>query len=147
AEAHERGLRELQARLDGFRYGIGDADRIEVAGMHRIARSRHDEQVRPQRAYGLDDLVNGCLRVNGDDHGRRLHEPAALQEGEVCGVAVIDLPAAPAIVGDGRRVAVAGDEWEVMTLEHGADDLADAAVTDDDGMRAEARRRRDRPLR
>lgn len=33
AEADQRGLGKLQARLDGLRHRIGCADRIEVAGM------------------------------------------------------------------------------------------------------------------
>src|SRR6185436_9283866 len=36
-EADEGRFRELQARLDGLRDGIGDADGVEVAGMRRVA--------------------------------------------------------------------------------------------------------------
>ena len=56
------------------------------------------------------DLVDRRLVVDGDDHGRRRPSAAALEERRVGGVAVVDLAAAPAVLGDGRRVAVGGDE-------------------------------------
>src|SRR4029434_4289906 len=135
AEPDEGGFRELQTGLDGLRHGVGNADRVEMAGMGVVAgaRGRDDEDVGAQRAGHADDLVDGVLVVDGDDHGRRLEQAAALQERRLGGVAVVDLAAAAAPFGHGGGVAVGGDEGIVVPLKHGADDLPDPTVADDDG--------------
>ena len=115
--------------------------------MRGVARARDDQHVGPQLAHDAHDLVDRRLRVDGDDHGRRPHQAAALQEGRVGGVAVVDLAAAPAVGADGRRVVVGGDEGTAVPLQHVADDLADAAVADDDGVPGFAGGRRRGKLR
>ena len=73
AQADERRFRKLQAGLDGLRHGVGDADRIEMAGVRGVAGARDDEDVGSQRARHAHDLVDRRLVVDGDDDGRRLH--------------------------------------------------------------------------
>ena len=134
---------KLQARFDGFRHRIGDADGIEMAGVGGVAGARDDEHFRPHRAHHAHDLADGRLVVDGDDDGGGLHHAAALEKGRVGGVAVVDL-AAPAPIGsDGGRIAVGREEREAVLLQQLAHHLAHAAVPDDDGAALGVGRRSD----
>ena len=146
AEADERRLRELQAGLDGLRHRVGDADRVEVAGMRGIAGARDDQHIGPQRAHDAarsrrSPPASWMVTITA----ARVHQSAALQEGEAWRRRR-SRPARPRrrYSRDGGRIAVGGDEREAVPLQHVAHDLPDAAMADDDGVPA-ARRPAARP--
>ena len=143
----QRRLRELQACLDGFRHRIGDADRIEMAGVRGIARARDDEDVGPDATHEPDDLVDRRLVWMVTMTAAASHQAAALEERRIGGIAIVDLAAAPAVLGHRRRIAVDGKEGKAVPLQHVADDLPDAAVADDDGVAFIAARWRNGELR
>ena len=57
-QSNQRRFRQLQARFDGFRHRIRDANRIEMARVGGIARTRDDSDVRSQRADLFYDFVD-----------------------------------------------------------------------------------------
>ena len=59
----------MPAGLDRLRDSIGDADRVEVAGMHGVPRAGDDGDVGAQLACHADDLVDRRLIVDSDDQG------------------------------------------------------------------------------
>ena len=61
-------------------------------------------------------------------------EPADFEKLIVAGVAVIDLMAVAAVARHRRGVGIGGDKGNAVLLEQRADDFADAAIADDDGM-------------
>ncbi len=58
AQAHQCGLGELQARFDRLRYGVGGAKAVKVTSVTLVSRARDDENVGPDRAHVLDDIVD-----------------------------------------------------------------------------------------
>ena len=80
AKPHERGLRKLQARLDGFRYGICNADLIEMACVSRVSRAGHDHNVRPHQARGFHDLVDVLAPRGGYDNRLGVLNPQLLRK-------------------------------------------------------------------
>src|SRR5262245_65263623 len=108
--------------------------------MGGVPRTRDDGHVGPQLPHDADDLVDGPLRMDGDDHRCRAHQAATLEKSRIGGVAVVDISAAAAVGADGGRVVVGGDEGLPVPLEQVADDLSDPAMPDYDGMPALALR-------
>ena len=74
--------------------------------MVRILGARHNVDVRPAGPHELHDLVDVGARVNGDDHGDRVHQTAALQIGRIGRIAVVDLTTAAAVLRHGLGIAI-----------------------------------------
>jgi hypothetical protein len=71
-QSNQRRFRQLQARFDGFRHRIRDANRIEMARVGGIARTRDDSDVRSQRADLFYNFVDCGLSGNRDDYSSRV---------------------------------------------------------------------------
>jgi hypothetical protein len=67
-----------KARFDGFRHRIRDANRIEMARVGGIARTRDDSDVRSQRADLSYDFVDCGLCGNRDDYSSRVCKATTL---------------------------------------------------------------------
>ena len=149
AEADQRRFRELQAGLDGLRHRVGDADRIEMAGVRR-RRGRATRSAMSGRSARttLHDLVDGRLVVDGDDHGRA--PPSGRSSSGTPGWRRRRsrprgrAGASSATAAGSRSVAMNG---KLCRSSMRADDLPDAAVADDDGVSLLAGRRHRGQLR
>ena len=113
---------------------------IEMAGVRGVARPRDDEDIGPQRADMRHDVVDFALGMDGDDDAGRMCQSAGLEEFRVAGVAVKHLVPLAAVAGHRRGVEIGRDIGDAVLLQQRADDLADAAVADDDRVIAPAGR-------
>ena len=109
--------------------------------MLSVTGARHDRHVPSECAHLGDNFVDSLGFADGDDDRRRFHEAATLQELRICRVTVIDGAPLPSLFRNGRGVVIDGKIFELVPIEHRADDLSDPAVSDDDGMATASARR------
>ena len=134
AEADECRFRELQACLDRFGHRVGNADFVEVPRVVRVLGARDDDEFRITRSERLHDGVDFGLRTDRDDRGLGRVESAIPQKIELAHVSEIDRFAVSPCVRDEARLAIDGDEGDAVLGQHFADELADAAVADDQAL-------------
>ena len=100
--------------------------------MARVARSGDDGHVGARLMRETHDLLRRARVWHGDDQCSRLRDAAGQQKFAPRRAAPIDVDAFVASRRDEYNGVVYGDEGNVVTLEHFADQRAHAAKTDDD---------------
>ena len=131
----ERGLAELQARLDGFRHRVGGAEIVEPARMLGVAGAGHDREVAPLRPRRFHHLFGdpGIVQRHHEPEGGP--ESAFLEEIVPPAVAVIDRGAGVALATHEPGVAVDRDEGQPVQRHHLADEPPHPSVAHDDDPR------------
>ena len=98
----------------------------------RVAGARHDGEIRPLLARQFHHSLAGVWRVERHHQRAGVGDVALAQEFELGGVAPINIGARGAVAPHKRGVAIDRDEGLLVPVEQVGDELADAAMADDD---------------
>ena len=135
ARFDKQGFAQLQARLGGFRHGLGNARDVKLHGMALVTGAGDDLEIGPlgPRCFGY--IIDADRIVHGDRQCPGFSQPAFAQEFRISGIAVIDRETVAAFARNQFRILVDGDVSNLVFVEQRANQVANAAEARNDNTR------------